>query len=121
MVGAHVHASSRALHVLQCAGDGPRGVETCQRVYADTPFRYNWRHTYSSCCERLTYCTHRRLHHRRIPNNCFKWLPMVADPGDDVAKAKRDPLINASLSSKLDAVMRALQTNGAQAKPKRGP
>ena len=29
--------------------------------------------------------------------------------------------INASLSSKLDAVMRALQTNGAQAKPKRGP
>ena len=26
VVGAHAHASSRALHVLQCAGGGPRGV-----------------------------------------------------------------------------------------------
>ena len=85
---------------LRCfLGDGERGTEACQRVYADTPFRYNWRHTYASCCERLTYCTRRRLHHRRIPNNCYKWLPMVADPGNLVPKAKRDPLINASLHS----------------------
>ena len=90
---------------LRCfLGEGAIGVEACQRVYADTPFRYNWRHTPSSCCSRLMHCTRLRLQHRRMPQVCRKWLPAVADPEDTLgtsahARAQRNARINASLPS----------------------
>ena len=63
-------------------GDSPTAVEACQRVYADTPFRYNWRHTAASCCERIRACVATRLQRRRPPGNCIRWMPYSADPGD---------------------------------------
>ena len=70
---------------LVCAlGHSPIAVETCQRVYADTPFRYNWRHTRASCCRRITACLAYRMARRRVPPNCFRWLPPIADPDDNL-------------------------------------
>ena len=62
---------------LHCRmGDGPVSQETCQRLYADTPFRYNWRHTRDSCCARLSHCVRLRLlQPRSMPLSCHRWLP----------------------------------------------
>jgi hypothetical protein len=71
-------------------GDSPVAIETCQRVYADTPFRYNWRATFSVCCQRIKHCLTYRMAKRRVPNHCYKWLPLSADPYNRNG-VRRDP------------------------------
>ena len=78
---------------LHCRiGHSVMGSEACQRIYADTPFRYNWRHTRSSCCQRLSHCVRVRLGltngvHRRFPPSCHRWMPA------SIADLERDDLI----------------------------
>jgi hypothetical protein len=83
---------------LKCfLGDGEIGLETCQRVYADTPFRYNWRLTPQECCNRVRHCAVRRMLHKPSPPGCERWLPIVADPMSKVPRRKRERMINRSL------------------------
>ena len=57
---------------LRChmGGAGPLATEACQRLYADTPFRYNWRHTYTSCCAAVSECLALRVRKVRVPIKC---------------------------------------------------
>ena len=74
------------INKLRCPlGDSAVALEACQRVYADTPFRYNWRHTYTACCQRIRQCLSARVRPRRLPPNCRKWLPSVATIGERFA------------------------------------
>ena len=98
---------------LMCRlGSGEAAIEACQRIYADTPFRFNWRHTYRSCCSRIRSCITFRLSRRRPPNHCYRWLPALAHPEDE--RRARGPgyeamrhLINTSLPTLCDAECRA--------------
>lgn len=103
---------------LKCfLGDGELGTEACQRVYADTPFRYNWRHQEGSCCARISYCVrvHLGYSRRRLPPACHRWLPALIETAKDRqaflstllagdhaargagARTRREAAINASL------------------------
>ena len=70
---------------LKCfLGDGELGSETCQRVFADTSFRYNWRHTPRSCCMRISHCVRHHLTRRsRLPLACHRWLPAIVEEKKD--------------------------------------
>lgn len=70
---------------LKCPlGRTAAAVEGCRRLFADTPFRFNWRHTRESCCARLHTCLHYRTARRGVPNNCWRWLPAVADARNEL-------------------------------------
>ena len=76
---------------LHCpvGGGSSIALEACQRIFADTPFRFNWRHTRASCCQHIHACLAIRLARRRLPTHCYHWLPEVGDPRNE--RAVRGP------------------------------
>ncbi len=106
---------------LQCdLGVSATAREGCQRAYADTPYRFNWRHSRESCLDRVAHCSGLRVSHpHRVPFACHKWLPSAAlVPDPRYRKLKTAAEKQAHLSA-LNATLRALTTEQC-ARPPRG-